>query len=151
MWRREGCFFCDEHFHLLRNRDRCCEQSLPSVRKSGDPTLEAFVRTKFVYCTDRDGEPCSPLITRIDVRFCRGKCKNTAESIPAMCWYRFRILAKTSAIDEAVELLVSGHSVKEVAFSVGYQEPTAFVALFRATFGTTPKAWISTLDSLSRG
>jgi AraC-like DNA-binding protein len=52
---------------------------------------------------------------------------------------------------KAVELLVSGHSVKEVAFLVGYQEPTAFVALFRATFGTTPKAWISTLDSLSRG
>ena len=52
---------------------------------------------------------------------------------------------------KAVELLVSGHSVKEVAFSVGHQEPSAFVALFQATFGTTPKAWISTLDSLSGG
>jgi len=42
----------------------------------------------------------------------------------------------------AVELLVSGCSVKEVSFAVGYQQPSAFVALFRATFGTTPKAWI---------
>jgi AraC-like DNA-binding protein len=45
----------------------------------------------------------------------------------------------------AIELLVSGGSVKEVSFAVGYQNPSAFVALFRGTFGTTPKAWVSTL------
>jgi AraC-like DNA-binding protein len=50
---------------------------------------------------------------------------------------------------KAVELLVSGDRVKEVAFSVGYQHPSAFVALFRATFGTTPKAWISALERLN--
>ena len=49
---------------------------------------------------------------------------------------------------KAVELLVSGLSVKQVAFSIGYQEPSAFVALFRATFGTTPKAWITALERL---
>jgi AraC-like DNA-binding protein len=49
---------------------------------------------------------------------------------------------------KAVELLVSGCSVKEVSFAVGYQQPSAFVALFRATFGTTPKAWISALERL---
>ena len=59
------------------------------------------------------------------------------------CWRRQVRLMK------AIELLVAGHSVKEVAFSVGYQHPSAFIALFRATFGTTPKAWISTLESLS--
>jgi AraC-like DNA-binding protein len=41
---------------------------------------------------------------------------------------------------KAVELLVSRLSVKEVGFSVGYQQPSAFVALFRATFGVTPEA-----------
>ena len=46
----------------------------------------------------------------------------------------------------AIELLVGGRSVKEVAFAVGYQNPSAFVTLFRATFGTTPKAWISALE-----
>jgi AraC-like DNA-binding protein len=49
---------------------------------------------------------------------------------------------------KAVELLVSGSSVKETAFAVGYQQPSAFVTLFRTTFGTTPKAWISALRRL---
>jgi AraC-like DNA-binding protein len=49
---------------------------------------------------------------------------------------------------KAVELLVSGLSVKEVAFSIEYQEPSAFVALFRAAFASTPKAWISNLERL---
>src|SRR2546422_875725 len=43
---------------------------------------------------------------------------------------------------KAVELLVAGRSVKEVAFLVGYQEPSAFVALFRGAFGDTPKKWV---------
>ncbi len=46
---------------------------------------------------------------------------------------------------KAVELLISGHSVKEVSFLVGYRQPTTFITLFKATFGTTPKHWISTL------
>jgi len=49
---------------------------------------------------------------------------------------------------KAVELLVAGRSVKEISFSVGYQEPSAFVTLFRKTFGATPKAWISALERL---
>jgi len=49
---------------------------------------------------------------------------------------------------KAVELLVAGRSVKEVAFSVGYQEPSAFVSLFRCAFGDTPKKWVSKLERL---
>ena len=48
---------------------------------------------------------------------------------------------------KAVHLLVAGLSVKEVTFAVGYQDPSSFVALFRATFGQTPKAWILNLRS----
>ena len=44
---------------------------------------------------------------------------------------------------KAVQFLVSGHTVKETAYSVGYQEPGAFVTLFRSTFGAPPKAWIT--------
>jgi AraC-like DNA-binding protein len=51
---------------------------------------------------------------------------------------------------KAVELLVSGSSVKETAYAVGYQQPNPLVALFRTTFGTTPKAWLSTLDRSGR-
>jgi AraC-like DNA-binding protein/mannose-6-phosphate isomerase-like protein (cupin superfamily) len=46
---------------------------------------------------------------------------------------------------KAVELLVSGCSIKEVAYKVGYCQSSAFVEMFRRTFGTTPKMWISAL------
>lgn len=48
---------------------------------------------------------------------------------------------------KAVELLVSGCSIKEVAYKVGYCQSSAFVEMFRQTFGTTPKAWISALKT----
>ncbi|MBV8587626.1 MAG: helix-turn-helix transcriptional regulator [Verrucomicrobia bacterium] len=58
------------------------------------------------------------------------------------CWRRqIRLM-------NGAELLVSGLRVKEVAFAVGYQHPSAFVSLFRATFGTTPRAWVSALEQL---
>jgi AraC-like DNA-binding protein len=50
---------------------------------------------------------------------------------------------------KAVELLVSGCSIKEVAFGVGYRQSSAFVEMFRRSFGTTPKAWISELQKLN--
>lgn len=46
---------------------------------------------------------------------------------------------------KAIELLVSGCSIKEVAYRVGYCQPSAFVEMFRRTFGTTPKRWISAM------
>jgi AraC-like DNA-binding protein len=49
---------------------------------------------------------------------------------------------------KAVELLVSGRSVKETTFLIGYQSPNTFVTLFRRTFGITPKAWISALERI---
>ncbi len=52
-------------------------------------------------------------------------------------------------LKKAVELLVSGCSVKEVAWQIGYCQSSAFVQLFRRTFGTTPKAWISALETIS--
>jgi AraC-like DNA-binding protein/mannose-6-phosphate isomerase-like protein (cupin superfamily) len=50
-------------------------------------------------------------------------------------------------LTKAVELLVSGCSIKEVAHKVGYCQPSAFVEMFRRTFGTTPKAWMSALEN----
>jgi AraC-like DNA-binding protein len=49
-------------------------------------------------------------------------------------------------LTKAVELLVSGCSVKEVAFAVGYRQPSAFVETFRRTFGLTPKAWTASFQ-----
>ena len=46
---------------------------------------------------------------------------------------------------KAIELLAGGCAVKEVAFEIGYRQPSAFVEMFRSTLGATPKAWASTL------
>jgi AraC-like DNA-binding protein/mannose-6-phosphate isomerase-like protein (cupin superfamily) len=54
-------------------------------------------------------------------------------------------------LTKAVELLVSGYSIKEVAYTVGYCQSSAFVEMFRRTFGTTPKAWILALETLGQG
>jgi AraC-like DNA-binding protein len=48
-------------------------------------------------------------------------------------------------LTRAVNLLVSGFSVKEASFKVGYSQPSAFVAAFRHLFGSTPKAWVAAL------
>lgn len=50
---------------------------------------------------------------------------------------------------KAIELLVSGHSVKEVAWRIGYRQPSAFVEMFRRTLGATPKSWTAALGRLS--
>ena len=41
----------------------------------------------------------------------------------------------------ALEHLLGGSSVKQAAFAVGYNQPSALVVAFRRTFGITPKAW----------
>lgn len=46
-------------------------------------------------------------------------------------------------LTRAVELLIGGSSVKQVAFAIGYNQPSAFVSAFRRTFGVTPKTWVN--------
>jgi AraC-like DNA-binding protein len=38
----------------------------------------------------------------------------------------------------ALELLGTGMSVGNVAFGLGYQSTSAFIAMFRLSFGSTP-------------
>ena len=39
---------------------------------------------------------------------------------------------------EALRRLAAGQAVTSVALDVGYESPSAFVSVFRRTFGTTP-------------
>lgn len=50
---------------------------------------------------------------------------------------------------KAIGLLAAGRSVKEAAYQVGYQQPSAFVEMFRRTLGMTPRAWIGELRAHS--
>jgi len=43
----------------------------------------------------------------------------------------------------ALELLGNGSSVSDVAFALGYQGTSAFIAMFRRTFGTTPARYFA--------
>lgn len=57
----------------------------------------------------------------------------------------FESWRRQARLMKAIELLVAGRSVKEVAYDVGYRQPSAFVEMFRHTMGTTPKTWTSAL------
>ena len=59
----------------------------------------------------------------------------------------FETWRRQARLMKAVELLVSGCAVKEVAFEVGYRQPSAFVEMFRAALGATPKAWVAALTA----
>jgi AraC-like DNA-binding protein/mannose-6-phosphate isomerase-like protein (cupin superfamily) len=48
-------------------------------------------------------------------------------------------------LTRAVQLLVAGRSVKEVSFSIGYRQSSAFVDAFRKLFNSTPKVWTASL------
>jgi AraC-like DNA-binding protein/quercetin dioxygenase-like cupin family protein len=52
---------------------------------------------------------------------------------------------RQARLTKAMQLLIAGASVKEVSFSVGYGQPSAFVQAFRRLFGATPKAWVASL------
>ncbi|MBB3349717.1 helix-turn-helix transcriptional regulator [Sphingomonas sp. BK069] len=41
----------------------------------------------------------------------------------------------------ALERLAAGESVQATSFAIGYENPSSFIANFRATFGTTPGAY----------
>jgi AraC-like DNA-binding protein len=58
----------------------------------------------------------------------------------------FELWRRQARLMKAVELLVAGHPVKEVAYDVGYRQASAFVEMFRHTMGTTPKTWTSALN-----
>lgn len=58
----------------------------------------------------------------------------------------FEFWRRQARLIKAVELLVSGRTVKEVSFALGYRQPGAFVAMFRGVLGTTPGAWIQALQ-----
>lgn len=44
---------------------------------------------------------------------------------------------------QALRLLAAGRSVTDVAMAVGYEGPSAFIAAFKRTFGTTPGRYLA--------
>ncbi len=53
----------------------------------------------------------------------------------------FEAWRRQARLMRGIELLAGGSTVKEAAYAVGYQNPSAFVQMFRKTLGSTPKEW----------
>ncbi len=45
---------------------------------------------------------------------------------------------------QAMQLLAAGRPVTAVALEVGYDSPSAFIAMFKRTLGTTPHRYFAT-------
>lgn len=58
----------------------------------------------------------------------------------------FAAWRRQARLMKAVELLAGGSLVSQAAFATGYRQPSAFVELFRQTFGTTPGQWAAALQ-----
>ncbi|MCK8779910.1 helix-turn-helix transcriptional regulator [Rhizobium sp. NTR19] len=50
----------------------------------------------------------------------------------------FRAWRQQAKLLKAVEWLAAGKSVGDISFALGYSGPSAFIAVFRAAFGTSP-------------
>lgn len=57
--------------------------------------------------------------------------------------FTFGAWQRQARLLRALELLGTGLGVGEVAFTLGYEGPSAFIALFRRTFGTTPARYFA--------
>jgi len=57
----------------------------------------------------------------------------------------FATWRRQARLMKGVELLAAGSLVKQAAFATGYRQPSAFVEMFRRTFGATPKVWAAAL------
>ncbi len=55
----------------------------------------------------------------------------------------FRAWRQQRRLLRALELLATGDNVTVVAFELGYESASAFIAMFRRSFGTTPKRYLS--------
>jgi AraC-like DNA-binding protein len=55
----------------------------------------------------------------------------------------FTVWRQRARLMRALELLAAGEAVTAVAFELGYDSASAFIALFRRTFGTTPGRYLN--------
>jgi transcriptional regulator GlxA family with amidase domain len=54
---------------------------------------------------------------------------------------------KKMRMEKAKDLLLSGRSVKEVSWEVGYKEESAFIKAFKSIEGDSPAAWLREIES----
>jgi AraC-like DNA-binding protein len=82
-----------------------------------------------------DLEGWAQLVNMSRRTLCRHFLEDTGMSLPE--WQRnLRLMLARQYLEEGV-------SVTQVALSLGYDSPSAFIAMFKRVFGTTPKRFTS--------
>jgi len=71
-------------------------------------------------------------------RRCALSTRSFERRIKAETGMSYRTWTKQVRLFRALELLATGRSVSDVAYKLGYEGPSAFVATFKKSFGVTP-------------
>jgi AraC-like DNA-binding protein len=108
-------------------------------------------RSRYSYPTQRIGERCasrnflwSTPATPVVAKLCKvaGLSKRTVERLfQENTATTFGSWRQQLRLMRAMRLLAEGAKVTFVALEVGYSTPSAFIAMFRKTLGTTPMAY----------
>ena len=77
-----------------------------------------------------------------------GASKRTLTRLfPAQTGMSFRSWRQQRRLLRALELLASGNDVTTVALELGYENASAFIAMFRRCLGETPARYLHTANS----
>jgi len=68
---------------------------------------------------------------------------------PAQTGMTFREWRQQRRLLHALELLITGVSVTNIALEIGYQNTSAFIAMFRRCLGTTPTRYLPGIEGVS--
>ncbi len=74
---------------------------------------------------------------------CRREQPNLDEAVPAGNRNVVRSLAAATACRACTSELSGGESVTNIAIDLGYESPSAFIAMFRRMLGTTPARYLT--------
>jgi AraC-like DNA-binding protein len=142
----------------LRIRDRyegaLCELLIHQLQKASPmPTFVTLPREKRALAVAQAIllNPAEPKSMAVLCSGAGGSVRTIERAFRSDVGTTFEAWRRQVRLTKAVELLVAGCSIKEVAYKVGYRQSSAFVEMFRRTFGSTPKAWMLALEALGQG
>jgi len=84
-------------------------------------------------------------------RVAGASARTLARSFERETGLRFGVWRQQLRLLRSLELLALGHSVTNVASSLGYESPSAFISMFRRSLGATPKRYFDRKGSESEG
>ncbi|MCP4387218.1 MAG: AraC family transcriptional regulator [Gammaproteobacteria bacterium] len=123
--------------------DQIRSQSVASLAlpMPADPRLRRVAQG----LTDNPGDPRSLGAWASDVG---ASSRTLVRLFPAQTGLTFRAWRQQRRLLHALELLSTGASVTEVALETGYDNSSAFIAMFRRCLGTTPLRYINDVTPL---